>query len=56
MYEGKRSAITNVVTIERALWHYDNTFFFTNQLEVDFVITLVKMAMSSLYEKEYNQI
>jgi len=39
MYEGKRSAITNVVTIERALWHYDNTFFFTNQLEVDFGIS-----------------
>jgi len=37
-------------------WRYEYAFLFTNQLEVDFVITLVKMAMSSLYEKEYNQI
>jgi len=40
MYEGRRSAITNVTT-ELALWRYDNAFLVTNQSEVDFGIALV---------------
>jgi hypothetical protein len=39
MYECRRSAITNLT--ECALWHYDNTFIFTNQSEVDFGIAYV---------------
>ena len=30
-----------LVTTERALWRYDNSFIFTNQSEVQFGITLV---------------
>jgi hypothetical protein len=41
MYEGRRSAITDLVTTERVLWLYDNGFLSTNQLEVDFGIVHV---------------
>jgi len=30
-----------LVTVERALWRYDNAFLFTNQSEVDFGIAHV---------------
>ena len=41
MYEGRRSAITLLVTTERALWNYDNVFLFTNDSEIDFGIAHV---------------
>jgi hypothetical protein len=41
MYEGRRSAITLLVTTERALWRYDNAFLFTNKSGVDFGIAFV---------------
>ena len=42
MYEVRRSAInTLLVTTECALWHFDNTFLFTKQSEIDFGIAYV---------------
>jgi hypothetical protein len=41
MRVGVQQKQTLRVTTERALWHYDNAFLFTNQSEVDFGIALL---------------
>jgi len=43
-----------LVTTERALWHYDNAFLFTNQSEVDFGIAHVH-SQSDINHKKINK-
>jgi hypothetical protein len=46
MRVGVQQQQTLLVTTEHALWHYDNTFLFTNQLEVDFGIAHVFISLN----------